>query len=65
MCCWQLQHRRLLAFYQGCQKNDFAVWKFQRIVMGGPLVFVNLSEDRGPVADHRFVPGGTATWTIS
>ena len=53
---WQLQHRCLLAFYQGCQKNDFAVWKSQRIVMGGPLVLVDLSEDRGPVADHRFVP---------
>jgi hypothetical protein len=38
---WQLQHRCLLAFYQGSQKNDFAVCKFQRIVMGGPLVLVD------------------------
>ena len=51
-----VQHRCLLAFYEGRQKNDFAIWKFQRIVMGGPPVLVNLSEDRGPVADHRFVP---------
>ena len=50
-----MKNCRLLAFYQGCQKNDFTVWKFQRIVMGGPLVLVDLSEDRGPVADHRFV----------
>ena len=55
---WQLQHRCLLSLYQGCQKNDFAVWEFQRVVVGGPLVLVDLSEDRGPVADHRFVPGG-------
>jgi hypothetical protein len=55
-CRWQLQHRCLLAFYEGRQKNDFAIWKFQRIVMGGPPVLVDLSEDRGPVAYHRFVP---------
>jgi hypothetical protein len=53
---WKLQNSCLLAFYQRCQKNDFAVWELKRIVMGVPLVFIDLSEDRGPVGGHRVIP---------
>jgi hypothetical protein len=28
-----------------------AVWKFQRVVMGGKLVFINLPKDRYPMFD--------------
>ena len=44
----------LLAFHQGRQKNDLAVWELESVVMGGSFVFVDLSEDRGPKADLRY-----------
>ncbi|MFY9896650.1 MAG: hypothetical protein WBG18_14075 [Xanthobacteraceae bacterium] len=36
----------MLTFSQTCQEHNLAVWKFQRIVMGGDLVSVNLPKDR-------------------
>jgi hypothetical protein len=57
-CRRQLENGGLLTFNQSCQKNDFAVWELERIVVGGSFVLVVLSEDRGPVADHRFAPRG-------
>jgi hypothetical protein len=43
---WQLENRSLLALSQRCQEHDMAVRKFQRIVMGGELVFIDLPKDR-------------------
>jgi hypothetical protein len=53
-----LKNGSLLAFHQAPQKNDLAVWELDSVVVGGSFVFVDLSEDRGPKADHRFIPGG-------
>jgi hypothetical protein len=46
----------LLAFAQARQEDDLAVWKFQRIVMGRDLVFVDLSKDRSFMPDCAVVP---------
>jgi hypothetical protein len=42
----QLENCSFLTFSQTCQEHDLAVWKFQRIVMGGDPVFVDLPKDR-------------------
>jgi hypothetical protein len=43
---WQLENCSFLISFQTCQEHDLAVWKFQRIVMSGDLVFVDLPKDR-------------------
>jgi hypothetical protein len=51
----QLKNRRLLTLIKECQKHNPAIWKFQRIVMGGDLFFVDLPKDCSLVVDH-FTP---------
>jgi hypothetical protein len=46
----------LLTFKQECQEHDPAVRKFQRIVMGGDLFFVDLPKDCRLVFDRTVVP---------
>jgi hypothetical protein len=44
--CGQLKNRSLLTFAQERQKHDLAIRKFERIVMGGYPVLVDLPKDR-------------------
>jgi len=53
--CGQLKNRSQLTFAQERQKHDLAIRKFERIVMGGCPVLVDLPKDGGLVIDH-FVP---------
>jgi hypothetical protein len=53
----QLKDSCLLALRQECEQNDLTIRKFQGIVMCGPVVLVDLPEDRGLVADHIYYPG--------
>jgi hypothetical protein len=46
----------LLAIRQLGQKNDLAIWKFQRIVMGSRIVLKDLSKDCGLVVDNVLSP---------
>ena len=46
-----MKNCRLLTSNQICQKNDFAVWELQRIVVCVSFVLVDLSEDRSLVAE--------------
>jgi hypothetical protein len=46
----------LLTLAQERQEEDLAVRKFQRIVMGRDLVFVDLPKDRCLVPDCTVVP---------
>jgi len=41
-----------LAFSQTRQEHDLAIWKFQRIVVGGDPFFIDLSKHRRLVFDH-------------
>jgi hypothetical protein len=41
-----------LSFSQACQKNNLAIWKFQRIVVGSDPFFIDLSKDCRLVFDH-------------
>jgi hypothetical protein len=43
---WQLKNGRLLTFFQISEEHDVTVGEFQRIVMGGDLVFIDLPKDR-------------------
>ena len=43
------------------QQHDLAVRKFERIVMGHCLFFVDLPKDRRPVVEHVLTP---AQWTL-
>jgi hypothetical protein len=58
----QLKNRSLLIFSQTCQEHDLAIRKFQRIVMSGELVFVDLPKDRRLVLDHSVVPRPQFIW---
>jgi hypothetical protein len=53
---WQLENRGLLILTQARQEHDLAVRKFQRIVMSGDLVFVDLPKDRRLMLDCTVVP---------
>jgi hypothetical protein len=53
----QLQYRGVLTLFQKCQKNDVAVWKFQGVVMGAGIVFVDLTEDSSLVFSLGPAPG--------
>jgi hypothetical protein len=44
-CCRKLKNSGLL------EKNDLAVWKFQRLVMGSRVVLIDLSTDCGLVVE--------------
>jgi hypothetical protein len=48
---WQLEDCSLLILSQRCQEHDVAIRKFQRIVMGSELVFVDLPKDRSLMFD--------------
>jgi hypothetical protein len=48
----QLKNPGHLAFSQTRQEHDPAIWKFQRIVVGGDPFFIDLSKDRRLVFDH-------------
>jgi hypothetical protein len=52
----QLENRGFLTFSQTCQEHNLAVWKFQCIVVGGDLVFVDLPKDRCLLLDCTVVP---------
>ena len=52
---WQLKNCRLLTLSQRCQEHHVAVRKFQRIVMDGELVLIDLPKDRRLLFD-RIVP---------
>jgi hypothetical protein len=58
----QLKNRSLLTFTQTCQEHDLAIRKFQRIVMSGELVFVDLPKDRRLVLDHSVAPRPQFIW---
>jgi hypothetical protein len=60
---WQLENCSFLTFSQTCQEHDLAVWKFQCIVMGGDLVFVDLPKDRRLILDCTVVvPRPQSSW---
>ena len=46
---WQLKHCCRLTFAQVREQHGPPIWKFERIVMCGHLVLVDLSKDCGPV----------------
>jgi hypothetical protein len=52
----QLKNRRLLTLIQCGQENDLAVRKFQSVVMGRDLVFVDLPKGRRLMLDCTVVP---------
>src|SRR5579864_5824842 len=52
----QLQHGRFLTFAQQRQQHDTPIGKFKRVVMGGQLILVDLTEDRGLVVDRLGLP---------
>jgi hypothetical protein len=54
--CWQLENCSFLTFAQTCQEHDLTIWKFQRIVMSGDFVFVDLPKDRRLMLDCTVVP---------
>src|ERR1700722_19032299 len=56
----QLQNRGLLTLTKERQQQDLAVRKFERIVMGHCLFFVDLPKDRCSVVEQIFPP---AQWT--
>jgi hypothetical protein len=58
---WQLQNRDLLVLTQPCQQHDLAICKFQRIVMRGHLVPVDLPKDRCLVIDDFVAPSEQAS----
>jgi hypothetical protein len=51
-----LKNRSVLTLAQQRQEDDLAVWKFQRIVMGGDLFFVDLPKDCRLVIDYFIAP---------
>jgi hypothetical protein len=55
-CGGQLQDYRLLAFHQVRQEHHIAIRKFQRVVMNGGAVYIDLPEDRGFVGDDILAP---------
>jgi len=57
MCYRELKYGRLLARFQEVQKNNLAVWKFERIVMRAGLVFVDLTEDGSLMFNRASTPG--------
>jgi hypothetical protein len=56
----QLKNRGLLTLTKERQQQDLAVGKFERIVMGHCLFFVDLPKDRCSVVEQIFPP---AQWT--
>src|SRR6185437_1030207 len=56
----QLQNRGLLTLTKESQQQDLAVRKFESIVMGHCLFFVDLPKDRCSVVEHILPP---AQWT--
>ena len=50
----QLKNRGLLTLTKERQQQDLAVGKFERIVMGHCLFFVDLPKDRCSVVEHFF-----------
>jgi hypothetical protein len=59
-----LQNRSFLTLAEECQEHDLAVWKLERIMMRGRVVFVDLPEDCGPVIYHFVAPSQQASWYI-
>jgi hypothetical protein len=57
--CRQLEHSRWLAFAQQRQQDGAPIWKFERVVMCGQLLLVNLTED-GCLMIGRLSPTGRA-----
>src|SRR5215469_7595547 len=53
---WQLENGSFLTLSQTCQEYNLAVWKLQCIVMGGGLLFVDLSKDRRRLLDCTLMP---------
>jgi hypothetical protein len=56
----QLQNACCLTFTQQGQKHDAPIGKFERVVVGGRLVLVNLSKDGRPMADSLCLPAQQA-----
>src|SRR5260370_32164809 len=52
----QLKNCSLLAFSHTCQEHDLTVRKFQRIMVSGDLLFIDLPKDRRLVLDHLIPP---------
>jgi hypothetical protein len=52
----QLKNRGLLTLTKERQQQDLAVRKFERIVMGHCLFFVDLPKDRCSVVEHILPP---------
>jgi hypothetical protein len=57
-----LKNRSLLTLAQERQEDDLAVRKFEGIVMGSDLVFIDLPKDRGFVLDRPVVPRPQSGW---
>src|SRR5205823_4864075 len=51
-----LKNRGQLSSLQVCQQRDLAVGEFECIVMGPPLVQIDLTEDRGFMVDNWLRP---------
>jgi hypothetical protein len=45
-----------LPFHQVSQQHDLTIRKFQRVVMNGGAVYIDLPEDRGFVVDDILAP---------
>jgi hypothetical protein len=52
----QLQNRRLLVFPKHRQQHDPAIRKFQRIMVRGYFLLINLPEDGSPLIDCAASP---------
>jgi hypothetical protein len=52
----QLKHCGLLTFFQERQQHDPTIREFQRVVMGCPVVLIDLSKDCGLVVDNLLTP---------
>jgi hypothetical protein len=52
----QLQNGSCLTFTQQSQQHDAPIGKFERVVMGGRFVPIDLSKDGRPVADGLGFP---------
>ena len=58
----QLKNCSLLAFTYTRQEHDLTVRKFQRIVMSGNPIFVDLPKDRRFILDRAVVPRPKSSW---
>jgi hypothetical protein len=55
-----LENGGLLAFVEKRQQDNLTIREFQRIMVSGKDVFVDLAEDRSPMLDRALTPGPRA-----